>query len=401
MRTIEGVISGAPDFELGRPRTEPLHYTADCPDGPAAGLAFLIPGFGEDTDKGYAAALRRHVVETHGMVAVSVRYHCIGARPATGARIEVDLRERLTLVGLAAAHGIGIDDPEDLLEIARRLAARGVAATVAGVLRPARGEYQNFGVMQALDHLAALGDIRARGLDFDTRRIVALGSSHGGYIAHLMARFAPRTFAMVIDNSSYTAPPMTYLGQAGAAELVVGLADGVLLTCGVESAWTTTDRLAANFYDRNRDLIRDTAYLPHLKAARAAAGDTATAFRMVNAAVDPISPPALKERQCEALRRAGFDARLFLVEEGELDGRLFKRLVHGLDASLAGLFDLAMAELEPRDGPIDADAGTEVTFDCIDSRYQLTHSLAAPGVKARVVPLTDESRESGGEAVAA
>lgn len=385
MQIIEEEIPGAADFELRRDREAPLHYVAALPEEPAQGLAFLIPGFGGDTDEAYADSLRRRVVEGHGMIAVSVRYHCFGARPATGAKLEVDGRDHLMLLGLAAVHGVALGDPKDLIDVAKRLQAAGVRTTLRATLKPARGEYQNFGIMQALDHLAVLGRLRERGASFDERRIVALGSSHGGYIAHLMAKIAPGTLAMVIDNSSYTRPPMNYLGQETSSEYVAPLVDGIVLQCRTQSAWTTADRKAANFYDRNRDLIRDTAYGRHLDVARSAAMDQGCAFRMVNSAVDSISPPDMKRSQVAALRAAGFDARLLVVEQEHLDGKLFKRLAHGLDASLAGLFDLAVAELSPRQMPLDADVGAEVVYDCVDASYRFAHSASAPYVRAEVL----------------
>lgn len=386
MRTFAREIDGPADFELGRPRTAPVSYVAVCPPGRAKGLAFLIPGFGNDTSEAYADSLRRHVAKTHGMVAVSVRYHCYGARPTTGAKIDIDLREIATLVGLASRNGVALDDQKDVLHIAQRLAAAGVKAQARGTLRPARGEYQNFGVLQAMDHLAVLGDIMQAGISFDTSRIVALGSSHGGYIAHMMAKIAPRTLAMVIDNSSYTQPPIDFLGAPTSVEFISPLAGPVLGFLRTESGWNHTDRMAANFYDRDRDLIRDLTYPIHVEANRAAAGEAPTKFRMVNASKDTTSPAARKQQQVAVLRALGFDAQLLVVEEEHLDGKLFKTLEHGMDASLASLFDLAVPDLQPRDGALDSTLGATVTYEGMEKVYQFTHSAKAPYVTGQVVP---------------
>jgi hypothetical protein len=385
MQTFTREIDGPADFELGRPRSAPLEYTATLPEGPARGLAFLIPGFGGDTDGDYAEALRRHVAQTHGMVAVSVRYHCYGSRPSTGAGIDVDPRDRLMLLGMAMLHKVPLDNLKDVNDVALRLSAAGVEVQARATLRPARGEYQNFGVMQAMDHLAVLGHLLETGVAFDTRRIVALGSSHGGYIAHMIAKLAPRTLAMVIDNSSYAQPPMDYLGHGEAIEFIGTLAEGVAICCRTESAWTHADRLAANFYDRDRDLIRDTAYPGHVASTRAAAGEVGTMYRMVNAAVDGISSPELKQRQVAVLRALDFDAQLSVIGEEQLDGKLFKRVVHGLDASLARLFDMAITDLKPREGGLDGELGASVAYECVDSIYRFTHSAAAPYVRGEVV----------------
>lgn len=384
MRTIHRNIDGPPDFELGRPRTSALEYIADFPAGQALGLVFIIPGFGGDTNDGYAAALRRHIVTEHEMAAVSVQYHCFGARPDTGGKIQVDDRDLLMLLGMAHFANTPLGDPNDVNDVARRLAATGVTARVGATIHPARDEYQNFGVVQAMDHLAVLGDLLEQEAEFDPRRIVALGSSHGGYIAHMMAKIAPRTLSMVIDNSSYTQPPMEYLGQPASADYIAPLAGEILAFCRTKSGWTTDNRQAPDFYSRDRDLIRDVAYPPHLATARTLAGEDATIFRMVNAATDSISPPHMKQRQAAALQALGFDGQLTLIEEEHLDGRVFKQLVHGLDASLAGLLDMAIPDLQPRSGPSDAELGASVEYECVDSIYQFSHSSVAPFVSGVV-----------------
>lgn len=190
MRTIHRNIDGPFDFELGRSRTSPLEYVADFPSGRASGLVFIIPGFGGDTNGAYAGSLRRHIVTEHEMAAVSVRYHCFGARPDTGGKIQVDDRDLLMLLGMAHFAKTPLGDLNDVNDIARRLAATGVTARVGATINPARDEYQNFGILQAMDHLAVLGDLLEQEAEFDATRIVALGSSHGGYIAHMIAKIA-------------------------------------------------------------------------------------------------------------------------------------------------------------------------------------------------------------------
>ena len=384
MRTVQREIDGPADFELGVPRAAPLAYSATFPEGRANGLAFLIPGFGGDADDDYAAALRRHVVETHGMAAVSVRYHCQGARPSTQGKIEIDTHDHLMLAGLALLNNVRVPNPRSLSDMIKRLSRAGITAEPRAVIQPARGEYQNFGVLQAMDHLAVLGDIVEQGADFDAARIVALGSSHGGFIAQMMAKIAPRTLALVIDNSSYTQPPMEYLGQAASAEFTTALAKGITAHCRTKSGWTTVNRHAPDFYSRDRDLIRDAAYPVHVAATRAQAGESTTIFRMVNATNDGISPPLQKQRQDTVFRTLGFDSRLALIGAEQIDGKIFKKLVHGLDASLASLFDMAIGDLEPRQGPGDAELANCVTYECVDSIYSFTHSTTAPYVQGAV-----------------
>ena len=367
------------DFETGQPREGALRYDVTWPEGRARGLVFVIPGFGGDTDERYARRLRHHIAKTHNMAAASVRYHCIGAREAGGATRSIGEREHLMLVGLAAMRGVRVDDPRDLDEVIFKLAAAGEEALVHGVLEPARGERQTFGLLQAMDHLAALGDMLEHGPAFDPQRVVAFGSSHGGYIAHMMAKIAPRSLAAVIDNSGYVQPPMAYLG-IGTLPEVVEVHEGLQVLLNTRSAWTVDDRAAPNFYDRNRDLIRDMGFPPHLAAMRKQAGLTTTRYAMFNAGQDTVSDPTAKARQARALAEAGFEAQLRLVGEGDIDGAMFKRFTHALDASLKTLFDHCAPDLASRKGALDAACGASVAYDCVDIGYRFTHGGRAPYV---------------------
>ena len=375
------------DFETGLIRSQPLRYHLTWPEGRAKGLVFVIPGFGGDTDCRYAKRLRHHIAKTHGLAAASVRYHCIEARPTNGATRTIGEREHLMLVGLAALRGVRIDDPRDLDEVIFKLAAAGEAALIQGVLEPGQGETQNFGLLQAMDHLAALGDMLERGPAFDSRRVVAFGSSHGGYIAHMMAKIAPRSLAMVLDNSGYVQPPMAYLGIGSSPELVE-VQDGLQFLLRTRSAWTVDDRAAPNFYDRNWDLIRDMGFPPHLAAMRAAAGGgAATRYLMFNAAEDDVSDPGAKLRQARALQAAGFEADLRLVGQADIDGVMFKRLVHALDASLKTLFDHCAQHIPSRSVLLDAERGSAVAYDCVDIGYRFAHGARAPYVTGQTVDL--------------
>ncbi|MEW5687020.1 MAG: DUF2920 family protein [Pseudomonadota bacterium] len=387
MIEITREIIGASDFELGQQRSAPLRYDITWPaEGEAAGVVLVISGFGDDTSSEYSRKLRAHIAETTGMGAVSVRYHAFEARPNNGGKVVVDPREQIYLLGLAMVHGIKVDMSESALVLADAVGKVDTRSRVRAIIETGSGEAQNFGVIQALDHLCVIGDLIANAPPFDVRRIVALGTSHGGYIAHLMAKFAPSTLAAIIDNSSYAQPPMNYLGIGDESEFTLK-AGSAVMDASVRSAWTVSDRQARNFYGRDQDLIRDARYPPHLAAARAAAGDAGTQYFMVNATVDSISPPAMKRRQHAALVEAGFDAHLEIIGPEGIDGQLFKTLTHGLGCSLKGLFDRHIGQVRSRAVDPDVMRGSVVVYDGVDLAYRFSHVAEPPHVVAEVAEL--------------
>lgn len=391
MIEITREIDGAADFEVGRPRTAPLIYDATWPqEGEAAGLVLVIAGFGDDTNSDYSRGLRRHILETTGMAAVSVRYHAFHARPTNGGAIAIDPAEQAYIIGAAMLTKAFKTSPTNFREAVRTLAAAKVDIAPKVWIDPANGEQQNFGVIQALDHLAVIGDLLENAPPFDTGRIVALGSSHGGYIAHLIAKFAPSTLAGIIDNSSYAQPPMNFLAMGDLPEMTIDY-EGLTLHARVRSAWSLTDRAAADFYDRDRDLIRDLRYLPHVEAMHRATTDDGTRYFMVNAARDTVSPPDVKRRQHAALARAGFEAELSVIDQDGIDGTVFKALTHGLGCSLKGLFDRYIGRVERRRVEPDARQGSTVEYACVDRGYRFRHSSSAPYVVAETYDLFDEA----------
>lgn len=165
---------------------------------------------------------------------------------------------------------------------------------------------------------------------------------------------------------------MSYLGIGETPEFLVTMG-GMAFDASVRSGWSVSDREAANFYDRDRDLIRDLRYLPHALAMRAAAADAGTQFFMVNAAQDVISPPDAKRRQQAVLARAGFEAHLQIVEAGDIDGELFKTMTHGLDCSLKRLFDRYIGRVRPRAVEPDLVSGATVAYEGVDRVYRFRH----------------------------
>lgn len=387
VKDLAGEAMAPRDFELGLDRVKPVSYLAALPaQEPAQGLVFVIPGFGADASDVYLAKLRRRIADEHGFVAVSVKYHCINARPDLGAKVDIGVRARLTLLGLAVAGGQQPASLDDVAELCRRAGLVKPGFEVEADILPPDGETQNFGVLQAMDHLAVLGALRARGVRFDERRIAAIGSSHGGYIAHLIAKIAPSTLAAVIDNSSYVQAPYAYLGL-GVGQEMVWEVGGVRLVCRVKSPWTLASRSAAGFFDRNRELIRDAGFPPHIAAMALQGGRVGPRFFMHTSAHDTLARPEDKRRQQQALTAAGLDATLEIVTPEMIDGALFKTLDHGMNASLRRLFARHAPAIEPRETVLDADRGTVVRYDCLDAAYEFVHSAQAPYIQGRTAPL--------------
>jgi hypothetical protein len=389
MRQETVTIEGPRDFELDRERSHPLVYTITWPDAlPASGLVLVIGGCGGEgeTSKGKSRNTREYIAANCGLAAVSVDYHCIQTRSWNGGAINIDAREHYALIGMATAARLPVADVMDIDLLAHALGQSGQQVTAYAKIKPGRGEYQNFGVLQAMDHLAVVGHLIAQGAPFDPTQIFALGGSHGAYIAHLVAKIAPGVLAGIVDNSGYTQPPISYLGIGTRAEYLHNH-NGVVLICHVEGAWSYNHRRDHNFYDRNRDLIRDVAYPPHLQIMVRAAAGSAMAVAMVNCAVDELVPPDEKQRQADLLNAVGVSAKLQIIHPEDIDGVLFKKFVHSLDLSFKRLFVRDIAWLRKAGARGSGRWGGSVEYPCVDTGYRFGLSGAAPYVAGEVFDL--------------
>lgn len=366
-------IKGVDDIELGIPRASPLIYHCTAPEsGKAEGLVFVIPGFGEDASGEYQQRLRSHLAKKYGLLAVTVEYHCYRSRPATGAVPIFAPREYRNFQVQCAKHGILVTHPLDVKDALMRLP---VPYQFDLRLSTPNGDYQNFGVMQALDHLLVLADLRnSPEIEFDEQNIIAFGSSHGAYIAHLIAKFAPNTLRAVIDNSAYTAPSIIghTEGRVHFGPSCFEINRLTRVDLHLDTAWTIADEASPTYYSGWRHAIRDLALPGHIQASRTASRRPCQ-FRMIHSVQDAIQPIEGKRQQAELLGAVGFDTVLEEITAADIDGRMVKTAEHGLGASLIALFDYFYPTLQPSAGQLDTELGADVAYLCGDLLYSFGH----------------------------
>ncbi len=372
-------IKGADDFELGIARTSDLVYHCAAPAAKADGLVFVIAGFGGASQDGKLKALCAYLAATYNLLAVTVEYHCYRSRLSDGATIEVTDEEFSALRGVCARHGIGLLHRVALLST---LAELPVAYEFEVKIRPPHGDYQNFGVMQALDHLLVLHDLgQPTPASFDESNIIALGAGYGGYLAHLIAKFAPNTLRAVFDHSSPAVMPVSYLfgGKANDAAPYFYHIGKIRLFPLLVTHWSL-DAHAAGYLSPGRQAIRNTALPSHVASMRLSAGRPCQ-YRMAHAAAENAPLRADKRRQAELLAGAGFD--VVLSDQGSGQGGQSGDLTQGDDAfRLQTMFDDVYPSLVRNPGRPDCMLETSIAYLCDDLIYGFEHGKwgCAPNV---------------------
>jgi len=371
-------IEGQPDFELRTERKKPVAVIAEVPDADIAdGLVFIIPGMGGEKDADYSAMLRRYIAAKYNLIAVSVDGHCNTCRPARSTEfgevgLEIEGESLLDAVSRYVISGGQIDRKlethADILEMLR--AAAPMQFAIKTVLNPPDNQYQNFGLLSAMDHLCALNALSDSDLHFDKSNVLCVGSSHGGYIAHMMHKLAPNSFNGIIDASAYTETATAFI-DGGWKE--ANITDGNLIyTCSTQQKWQFSNPGLPTFFGPDRSLIRDTAYDVHMQTVAAAASRKCQ-FRMIHSTNDAVSSPGLKHHQAEMLRDLGFDASLEMIGADDVDGKFIKSADHGMGIALNLLFDRYYPTIERRDGVTDRELETALNFDGPKYSYRIAH----------------------------
>ena len=234
-------ISSTDDIELGIRRYSKLEFKVSFDDTkPMKALFVFINGIRSADYAGYEEHLAEFVVKEFEVAVLRVDYHCIGFRPQTGATFYMDKKDKeifarqVNIIEKVCRTSIGlpqnflndkiIDEEESyknlnsLDKIIQTLknqnrAAPNALAPLSISLQPTKDEYNNFGIMQALDIINAIYFVRKNSAKFKlskTPKTLLFGTSHGGYLGFLCAKFAPWLIDAVVENSGYVVVPLRF-----------------------------------------------------------------------------------------------------------------------------------------------------------------------------------------------
>lgn len=369
MILFQHTIEAHADFEFGSDIKRTVDYAVAIPDdGKIVSLVVYIAGFGEDAGS-YRKKFQDHICREYHMACLSVDYHCIFSRPDTGAAVKIEME---TLKLLRSITGLSQQASMDelMLKAAEMKADPTTPLIVPGTLYPGKNEYQNFGLLPALDHIFAINDLFIQ-YPHIPKTIYAIGSSYGGYIANLISKLAPCTLNAVFDNSSWAVPNMKYIkGQElGLTEFTGILSSNVVLELNVLSPWTHLPFMP-NYFNEDRKQIRSFPE-DHLNVM-ADTGNKKTIYRCVHAKEDTVSNTEEKIKLVNVLKKMGFDVQMEIYSEADIDGRYIKHMEHGMGLSMRMFFARALDQSQTSirdDQRLDVDFDHTLYFPCDTKTY--------------------------------
>ncbi|MBG50883.1 MAG: hypothetical protein CML99_00440 [Rhodobiaceae bacterium] len=386
MPTFSGSIAGHPDFELNVPRTVPVTYSAEVPDKVSPeGIVFIVPGFGGDNDEALLTLTRRHIAATYNLVAVSVRPHCYYCRPGAHpagceVRVDIDPWSIAKAIGALVLQGddlSGLSSAEQSATLPFLRSRTEHAFELKGTIVPPGEDYQNFGVLVALDHLKVLADLRDKGIGSEKTPVICLGTSHGGYISHLIHKFAPNTVSAVIECSAYPQFMPHYVGF-GLGDEYRTVDGNLTLVSATRSAWQTDRVGAPDYFGTDARMIREAILPLHHEVLSEIAPERSLQCRMLHSTRDRLVPIELKREQRSVLAAYGHDVALEEMGEKDLDGRFVTTLEHGMGVSLVKLFDRFYPSLSIAPQMTDAALGSRLVYPCGIRNYVIQHGAGGP-----------------------
>ncbi|MCW1697469.1 DUF2920 family protein [Campylobacter jejuni] len=349
-------IDSCDDVELNIKRTSKLEYRISYDDEKdIKAIVFIVGGFGANANISFLDFDREYIAKNFDVVVVHVFYHCFCARISNNKKYSASIsfmeEDLLSLSKILLDFGI---NPQNLdcknstkyyelliqhiitLKSQGKL-AQNYQAKFTSTFIPPNGDYQNYGIMAAIDHINALKDLVKRFPKFADLPKIYGGGSYGGYLSLLIAKIAPWYVDGVIDNSGVCLPFLAcILGREMNQGEFYFEGSGYRLYCFVYKYWNRNMNSSYYFGDENY-LIRAVLNSNHLQIQSNL--NKNTIFVSYHSIQDMGAPVQNKIELYKCYQELGYDATLHLIkDENDIDGRFVKSLEHGLRMTDRALF---------------------------------------------------------------
>ncbi|EAI0988451.1 DUF2920 family protein [Campylobacter coli] len=349
-------IDSCDDVELNIKRTSKLEYRLSYDDEKEIkAIVFIIGGYGANANIYFLDSYRNYIAKNFDVVTINVFYHCFCQRrsdvlkyDASAKFLEEDLENFSKVL-----NDFNIDsrnlNSNNALEYYHHLdhyittlksqgkLAQNYQAKFTSTFIPPNGDYQNYGIMAAIDHINSLKDLVKRFPKFADLPKIYGGGSYGGYLALLIAKIAPWYVDGVIDNSGSALPPLNYiLGREmeSGCDYVLN-SSHILIQCFLKTHWTRKEN-SPYFFNNENYFIRTLLNKDHLILQ--SQKNKNIIYVSYHSKEDSLTPANFKEQTMQILKILGYDVSLNLIDENKIDGKFIKNLDHGCGIPDKALF---------------------------------------------------------------
>ncbi len=350
-------IDSCDDVELNIKRTSKLEYRISYDDEKdIKAIVFIVGGFGANANISFLDFDREYIAKNFDVVVIHVFYHCFCARQSIDQKYNPKLipnqddLERINgiLKNINLGHlSVNKDNFEQIIPLIEQKVNKMKQAGLVDESQkielscdfiPPNGDYQNYGIMAAIDHINALKDLVKRFPKFADLPKIYGGGSYGGYLALLIAKIAPWYVDGVIDNSGSALPPLNYiLGR----EMEHSYGDYYedfphnRIIFFLKTHWTRKEN-SPYFFNNENYFIRTLLNKDHLILQ--SQKNKNIIYVSYHSDKDPLTPANFKQQTMQILKILGYDVSLNLIDENKIDGKFIKNLDHGCGIPDKALF---------------------------------------------------------------
>ncbi|EPC7287562.1 DUF2920 family protein [Campylobacter coli] len=392
-------IDSCDDVELGIKRTSKLEYRISYDDEKdIKAIVFIVGGFGANANISFLDFDREYIAKNFDVVVIHVFYHCFCARQSIDQKYNPKLipnqddLERINgiLKNINLGHlSVNKDNFESIIPLIEQkvnemkqagLVDENQKIELSCDFIPPNGDYQNYGIMAAIDHINVLKDLVKKFPNFKNLPKIYGGGSYGGYLSLLIAKIAPWYVDGVIDNSGSALPPLNYiLGREmeSGCDYVLN-SSHILIQCFLKTHWTRKEN-SPYFFNNENYFIRTLLNKDHLILQ--SQKNKNIIYVSYHSKEDPLTPANFKEQTMQILKILGYDVSLNLIDENKIDGKFIKNLDHGCGIPDKALFrkelPLMLEKLQKRksfmqENSISYPCGNKVfTFKDVENQLKL------------------------------
>ncbi len=349
-------IDSCDDVELNIKRTSKLEYRISYDDEKEIkAIVFIIGGFGANANISFLDFDREYIAKNFDVVTINVFYHCFCQR-----RSDVEKYSAFTiftkddvsnlsqvLLEIGVNINVNLENAQQCYELLNQnittlksqgKLAQNYQAKFTSTFVPPNGDYQNYGIMAAIDHINALKDLVKHFPEFADLPKIYGGGSYGGYLALLIAKIAPWYVDGVIDNSGTVLPLLRYIIGRDLEQFDFIFNDpNTLIEMFTKTYWTRKDENSPYFFANENYMIRSLLNSSHLIIQVNV--NKNIVLVSYHSSKDEFNTSKDKQTLFLAYKELGYDATLHLIkDESEVDGRFIKDLNHGMRITDRALF---------------------------------------------------------------
>ncbi len=349
-------IDSCDDVELNIKRTSKLEYRISYDDEKdLKAIVFIAGGFGANANISFLDFDREYIAKNFDVVTINVFYHCFCQR-----RSDVEKYSAFTiftiedlsnlsqvLLEIGVNINVNLENAQQCYELLNQnittlksqgKLAQNYQAKFTSTFIPPNGDYQNYGIMAAIDHINALKDLVKRFPEFADLPKIYGGGSYGGYLSLLIAKIAPWYVDGVIDNSGTVLPLLRYIIGRDLEQFdFIFNNPNTLIEMFTKTYWTREDENSPYFFANENYMIRSLLNSSHLIIQVNV--NKNIVLVSYHSSKDEFNTSKDKQTLFLAYKELGYDATLHLIkDESEVDGRFIKDLNHGMRITDRALF---------------------------------------------------------------